>query len=126
MRRSATTTRTVSSSRPRDGTPATRLPAGAVHSGRGIAQQRLEARIASSRSTQTEINRVELGRSVEVLVERAARSAGDLLGRMDSNKVVAFPGDEARIGQFTHVLLTTTSGSTFRGEEVHAPAVRVA
>jgi tRNA-2-methylthio-N6-dimethylallyladenosine synthase len=66
------------------------------------------------------------GRTVEVLIERNARSAGDLLGRTDSNKVVAFPGEETRIGQFTHVLLGSTSGATFRGSEVVEAPARVA
>ena len=109
----------------REGTPATRLPAEEFIPD-AEAQQRLERLIELHRSIQAEINRKELGRTVDVLIERVARSAGDLLGRTDSNKVVAFPGDEARIGQFTSVLLTGTSGATFTGREVSAPAVRVA
>jgi tRNA-2-methylthio-N6-dimethylallyladenosine synthase len=110
---------------PREGTPATRLPAEEFIP-EAEAQQRLEQLIELHRSIQAEINQRELGRTVEVLIERNARSAGDLLGRTQSNKVVAFPGDEARIGQFTHVLLGSTSGSTFRGSEVLEAPARVA
>ncbi len=109
----------------REGTPATRLPVDEFVPD-PEAQQRLERLIELHRAIQAEINRSELGRTVEVLIERAARSAGDLLGRTESNKVVAFPGDQARIGQFTSVLLSATSGSTFTGTEVQQRAALVA
>jgi tRNA A37 methylthiotransferase MiaB len=78
------------------------------------------------RSIQAEINRAALGLEREVLIERMARSPGDLLGRTESNKVVAFPGSESRIGQFTTVRLLNTSGSTFSGIEVSLESIRVA
>lgn len=100
----------------REGTPATRLPADEFVPA-AEAQERLQRVIELHRSIQAEINRSELGRTVEVLIERPARSAGDMLGRTEANKVVAFAGAESRIAQFTHVRLLTTSGSTFAGEE---------
>jgi len=110
---------------PRDGTPATRLPTEDFVPA-AEAQERLEKLIALHRGIQSEINHAEVGRTVEVLIEREARSAGDVLGRTDSNKVVAFPGDVARIGQFTHVRLDSTTGATFAGSEQLEPAERVA
>ena len=109
----------------REGTPATRLPA-AEFIPEAEAQHRLERIIELHRSIQAEINRATVGQVHEVLIERSARSPGDLLGRTESNKVVAFPGDPSRIGQFTTVRLTQTSGSTFTGVEMTADAVRVA
>jgi tRNA-2-methylthio-N6-dimethylallyladenosine synthase len=99
----------------RDGTPATRLPREEFIAD-DVAQQRLEQLITLHRSIQAEINRSEVGRVVEVLIERNARTPGDLLGRTDANKVVAFPGDAALIGQFIDVRLTATTGATFLGE----------
>jgi tRNA-2-methylthio-N6-dimethylallyladenosine synthase len=98
----------------RDGTPATRLPV-SDHVPDPVAQDRLERLIALHRSIQMEINAGDVGRTVEVLVERAAKSRGDLMGRTDGYKVVAFPGDDAWIGQYMDVRITETSGSTFRG-----------
>ena len=102
---------------PRDGTPATRLPADdfidEAESGR-----RLETLIALHRSIQREIAESELGREPEVLIERSARSAGDVLGRTEANKVVAFPGSADHIGTYARVRLVSTSGATFRGERV--------
>ena len=102
---------------PRDGTPATRLPREQFIP-EEVAQARLERVIELQRSIQAEINRSEVGKTVEVLVERIARSEGDVLGRTDSNKVVAFPGDPSLIGTFAEVRLTATTGATFIGEPV--------
>ncbi len=106
---------------PREGTPATRLPPSQFVDP-AVAQARLERLIELHRRIQNEINAAEVGRTEEVLVERAARSPGDVLGRTGSNKVVAFPGDESLVGSFLHVRLTATTGATFRGERVDAPA----
>jgi len=99
---------------PRDGTPATRLPA-ADFIAPEVAQARLERLIELHRAIQAEIGRAEIGRTVEVLVERVAKSPGDVLGRTDTNKVVAFPGGEELIGRFLSVRLTQSTGATFRG-----------
>ena len=109
----------------RGGTPSTRLPSSQLIP-EDEAQDRLERLIALHRSIQAEINRAELGRTVEVLIERAAKTPGDLQGRTDSNKVVAFAGNESRIGQFTQVRLVSTSGSTFTGIETAPRLSRVA
>jgi len=101
----------------RAGTPATRLPREQFVPP-ALAQDRLERLIALQRSIQAEINVAEVGRVVEVLVEREARSEGDLLGRTESAKVAAFPGDAALIGRYVRVRLTATTGATFQAERV--------
>lgn len=106
---------------PRDGTPATRLPADQFIP-EEIAQERLERIIELQRGIMAEINRAELGRTEEVLVEREARSEGDLLGRTDRNKMVVFPGTPEEIGRYTTVRLIDTTGPTFLGERVEEPA----
>lgn len=102
---------------PRDGTPATRLPADDFVD-EGVSGERLERLIAVHRAIQREIAETELGAVHEVLIEREARSDGDVLGRTEGNKVVAFPGTPADIGGYARVRLITTSGATFRGERV--------
>ena len=101
----------------RDGTPATRFPpedfVDPETSGR-----RLERLITLHRAIQREIQESELNQVREVLVERAARSPGDMLGRLESNKVVAFPGIADEIGTYRRVRLLSTTGATFRGERV--------
>jgi tRNA-2-methylthio-N6-dimethylallyladenosine synthase len=103
----------------RDGTPATRLPREQFLAP-DVAQSRLERIIAVQRAIQAEINAGEVGREVEVLVERQARSTGDVLGRTRTSKVAAFPGDPALIGSYCRVRLTATTGATFRAELIES------
>ena len=101
----------------RDGTPATRLSADDFVSER-TSGRRLEEVISLHRNIQREINEGELGSEYEVLVERPARSEGDVLGRTGTGKVVAFPGAPESRNTYRVVRLTSTSGPTFRGEAV--------
>jgi tRNA-2-methylthio-N6-dimethylallyladenosine synthase len=104
---------------PRDGTPATRLPTEQFIDP-DEAQDRLARLIDVHREIQAGINRGEVGRVEEVLIEKEARDPGALLGRTRRNKVVAFPGDPARIGGLATVILRSTTGATFAGAEVDA------
>jgi tRNA-2-methylthio-N6-dimethylallyladenosine synthase len=99
---------------PRDGTPATRLPAEQFLPDT-VAQARLERLIALQRGIQAEINAAEVGRAVEVLLEKEARRGG-LQGRTGSNKVVTVEGPASLVGSFARVRLTATTGATFAGE----------
>ncbi|MGH7501212.1 MAG: MiaB/RimO family radical SAM methylthiotransferase [Longimicrobiales bacterium] len=99
----------------RDGTPAARFPRDQFVASE-VAQGRLERVIEMQRAISAEINAGEVGRELEVLVEREARSAGDMLGRTAGNKVAAFPGAASLIGQYAQVRLTSTTGATFRAE----------
>lgn len=102
---------------PREGTPATRLPAEQFLPD-DEAQARLEALIDVARGIQAEINAGEVGRVEEVLVEREARGEGQLLGKTRRGKVVAFPDDPGLIGSYVTVELTATTGATFSGRRV--------
>jgi tRNA-2-methylthio-N6-dimethylallyladenosine synthase len=102
----------------RDGTPATRLPADQFVPD-DVGQARLEGLIALHREIQMEINASEVGRIVEVLVEKEGRRGG-LQGRTEGNKVVTFEGPAEMIGTFTEVRITGTSGATFAGEMLEA------
>jgi tRNA-2-methylthio-N6-dimethylallyladenosine synthase len=108
----------------RDGTPATRLPPEQFVAAE-VAQARLERLIALHREIQLEIGRGEVGRVVEVLVEKEARRGG-LQGRTDANKVVTFDAPPTLIGQLALVRLVATSGSTFTGVLSGDVAQRVA
>jgi len=110
----------------REGTPATRLPAEDFVSS-GVAQERLSRLIEESRSIQAEINRSELGRVEEVLVERTAKGPGQMMGRSRRAKVIAFTADDpGLIGQYVNVRLTGTTGATFSGERVESPGAALA
>jgi tRNA-2-methylthio-N6-dimethylallyladenosine synthase len=101
---------------PREGTPATRLPA-ADFIDADVAQARLAELIEVSRSIQAEINASEVGRVEEVLIEKAGRDEGQVLGRTRRNKVVVFDADASRTGAYAQVRLARTTGATFAGSE---------
>lgn len=108
---------------PREGTPATRLPAETfVPDEAGSA--RLEGLIALQREIQLEVGRGRVGEVHEVLVEREARSDGDILGRTEQNAVVAFPGTAAEIGRYVNVRISAWSGATYRGERAPGDPAR--
>jgi tRNA-2-methylthio-N6-dimethylallyladenosine synthase len=109
----------------RAGTPATRLPAD-QRVGEAVAQARLERLIEVQRGIQAEINGAEVGRDVELLVEREGRFEGDMLGRTESYKVATFPGDTSLVGRYLTVRLTATTGATFRAVQAASPVGRVA
>lgn len=104
---------------PREGTPATRMAADEFVAD-DVAAARLEELIAHHRRIQAEIAATEIGRVDEVLVERDAKSEGDILGRTRRARVVAFPGAIAERGSYVSVRMVSTSGATFRGERVEA------
>jgi tRNA-2-methylthio-N6-dimethylallyladenosine synthase len=106
----------------RDGTPATRFPEEDFIAP-NLAQERLEGLIDVSRAIQAEINAHEVGRFEWVLIERQGRRKGQILGRTRRNKVVVFDGEPARAGEYAMVELQTTTGVTFSGREVEAPAL---
>jgi tRNA-2-methylthio-N6-dimethylallyladenosine synthase len=98
----------------RESTPATRLP-DEDFVAEDVAAARLERLIEVQREIQREVNEAEVGMIREVLVEREARSAGDVLGRTEQNKVVAFAEAADVIGEYVDVRLTGTTGATFMG-----------
>jgi tRNA-2-methylthio-N6-dimethylallyladenosine synthase len=105
----------------REGTPAARLPEGDFVAA-DEAQNRLQELIDVSRAIQAEINVTEVGRVDEVLIEKAGRREGQVLGRTRRNKFVAFDGDATRAGEYTWVELERTTGATFAGTETGAMA----
>jgi tRNA-2-methylthio-N6-dimethylallyladenosine synthase len=104
----------------REGTPATRFPRDQFVP-EAVGQARLEKLIETHRQIQGEIYRSEVGRVEEVLVEKEGRRGG-VQGRTAGNKVVTFDAPPSLIGSFAEVRLLTTTGATFTGEMVGAPA----
>ncbi|HEX9484594.1 MAG TPA: tRNA (N6-isopentenyl adenosine(37)-C2)-methylthiotransferase MiaB [Gemmatimonadaceae bacterium] len=104
---------------PRDGTPATRLPAEWTVP-ESVAGERLQSLVETVRSIARRSNLGLLGTRHEVLVERQARR-GDamLMTRTRDFKTVLVPGDASMLGRYLTVELTGTTGSTFTGSIVH-------
>lgn len=106
---------------PRDGTPATRLPADIVVADE-VAAHRLERLIAVVREGARSRNLALLGSRHEVLLEKLSRRGTLLQGRTRGHHTVLVPGDESMIGQYRDVELTGTTGSTFTGAVVQRRA----
>jgi tRNA-2-methylthio-N6-dimethylallyladenosine synthase len=105
---------------PRDGTPATRLPASdAVPD--DVASERLARLIHEVRAASRARNLTLLGTRAEVLVEKGARRGELLQARTRDFRTVLIPGDDTMIGRYFTVELTGTTGSTFTGKLVGAP-----
>ncbi len=100
---------------PREGTPATRLPA-ELQVPEAVASERMQRLVETVRGIAREQNLGSLGRRCEVLVEKEARRGGDLLqARTRDFKTVLLPGTAAMIGRYFTVERTGTTGSTFTG-----------
>ena len=103
---------------PRDGTPATRMPAELTVPAE-VASERLQRLVALVRSGARERNLGLLGTRHEVLVEREAkRGEAMLMTRTRDFKTVLVPGDASMLGTYLTVELTGTTGSTFTGAVV--------
>jgi tRNA-2-methylthio-N6-dimethylallyladenosine synthase len=103
---------------PRDGTPATRMPPELTVSDE-VASERLAALVETIRGQARAANMHQLGKRYEVLVEKEARRGQDFVQtRTRDFKTVLVPGDASMLGQYLHVELTGTTGSTFTGQVV--------
>ena len=103
---------------PREGTPATRLPAELTIPPE-VVDARYEELLALVRSIARARNMARLGQRREVLVEKAARRGGELLqARSRDFRTVMVPSAAAAIGDYLTVELTGTTGSTFTGTPV--------
>ncbi|MEO7458027.1 MAG: tRNA (N6-isopentenyl adenosine(37)-C2)-methylthiotransferase MiaB [Gemmatimonadaceae bacterium] len=103
---------------PRDGTPATRMPA-ELNVPAEVASERLQRLVDTVRTATRARNMHLLGTRQEVLVEREAkRGEAMLMTRTRDFKTVLVPGDGTMLGQYLTVELTGTTGSTFTGAVV--------
>ncbi|MFP5356386.1 MAG: MiaB/RimO family radical SAM methylthiotransferase, partial [Gemmatimonadota bacterium] len=102
---------------PREGTPATRMPAEWTVPD-AVASERLERLIDVVRAGARARNLRLLGQRREVLVEKPARRGELLQARSRDYKIVLIAGDDTLVGQYLTVELTGTTGSTFTGTVV--------
>ena len=106
---------------PREGTPATRMSADLTVPAE-VVDARFNALLQLVRGMARESNFRRVGDRMEVLVEKEARKGELLQARSRDYRTVLIPGDRSMIGQYVHVELTGTTGSTFTGQVVPARA----
>jgi tRNA-2-methylthio-N6-dimethylallyladenosine synthase len=102
---------------PREGTPATRFPADETVPA-DVVDARFDELMKTVRGISRDRNFRRVGERTEVLVEKEARKGELMQARSRDFKTVLVPGDRSLIGQYLHVELTGTTGSTFTGQVV--------
>lgn len=81
--------------------------------------KRLQEIIDLQNQLSKESNERDLGKTFEVLVEGfSKRSREHLFGRTPQNKVVIFPKENYRLGQFVNVKITECTSATLLGEAI--------
>jgi tRNA-2-methylthio-N6-dimethylallyladenosine synthase len=84
-----------------------------------VKQRRLAEIIEVQQRISTERNKKLIGTIQKVLVEGTSkRSEADFSGRSDQNKVVIFPREHFKKGDYVDVLITDTTSATLRGKAV--------
>jgi tRNA-2-methylthio-N6-dimethylallyladenosine synthase len=84
-----------------------------------VKQKRLEEVIAKQREHSAIRNSQDIGKVCRVLVEgRSKRSADDLQGRNSANKVIVFPKQNFKKGEYVDVLIESCTGGTLLGRAV--------
>jgi len=84
-----------------------------------VKQRRLAEIIEVQQRISTERNKKLIGTIQKVLVEGTSkRSVDDFSGRSDQNKVVIFPRENFKKGDYVNVLITETTSATLRGKAV--------
>ena len=108
---------------PREGTPATRMPAEWTIPDELVAT-RFELLLKTVRGISRENNMRRLGDTVEVLIEKVARDGELLQARSRDFKTIMVPADAGAIGDYLTVKLSGTTGATFMGTPVVGQAER--
>lgn len=81
-----------------------------------VKQKRLEEVITLQHEHSLKINKAQIGKVEEVLVERVSpRSEDQMLGRTDRNHKVIFDREDAKVGDYVMVKITDCSKASLRG-----------
>jgi tRNA-2-methylthio-N6-dimethylallyladenosine synthase len=111
---------------PREGTPATRMPAELTVPPE-LVDSRYDELLGVVRGIAREKNMKRLGERREILVEKPAKKGGEMnQARSRDFRTVLVPAEAAEIGGYLTVELTGTTGSTFTGTPVKERAERMA
>ncbi len=81
-----------------------------------VKDERLQALLSMLRQQTRESMLRQVGRTLDVLVEKESRSQGDMQGRTPDFKIVHFRGNPRQIGQIMPVRITEAYGQSLRGE----------
>ena len=84
-----------------------------------VKVRRLQGMIDLQNKLSEESNKIDIGKTFEVLVEGfSKRSREQLFGRTSQNKVVIFDKGDYKVGQFVNVRVTGATSATLFGEPI--------
>ncbi len=102
---------------PRPGTPASRAEDSVPED---VKDARLQELLALTREQTADAMARQVGRRLDVLVEKGGRNDGDMQGRTPDFKIVHFRGNPRQIGQIMPMRITEAYGQSLRGELILA------
>jgi len=102
---------------PRPGTPASRVEDDVSDT---VKNERLQQLLALMRESSHARYQLQVGKEVNVLVEKASRTAGDMQGRTPDFKIVHFKGHARQIGTIVPARITRAYGQSLRGERIRS------
>ena len=84
-----------------------------------IKLRRLQEVIKLQSDISLESNKNDIGKTFEVLVEGISKKSDqDVYGRNQQNKVIVFPGNSIKVGDFTRVKVTNCTSATLIGVSI--------
>ncbi|NTW23858.1 MAG: tRNA (N6-isopentenyl adenosine(37)-C2)-methylthiotransferase MiaB [Lentimicrobium sp.] len=87
-----------------------------------VKSQRLKEIIDLQQELSYRSNLADVGKTFEVLIESFSKKSGkELSGRTSQNKVVVFPKQDFKPGDYAEVKITACTSATLRGEAVIKP-----
>jgi len=81
-----------------------------------VKDRRLQQLLTLMREQTRNAMQAQLGKMVQVLVEKNSREAGDMQGRTADFKIVHFKGNPRQVGQILPLRITEAYGQSLRGE----------
>ncbi len=102
---------------PRPGTPAAKVEDNVPES---LKDGRLQQLLSLTREQTSDAMQRQVGRTLDVLVEKDSRNAGDMQGRTPDFKIVHFKGNPRQVGQIMPMRITEAYGQSLRGELILA------
>ena len=98
---------------PRPGTPAAKSEDSVPEE---VKDQRLQQLLELTRTQAKEKMQQQVGKTVQVLVEKESRNEGDMQGRTADYRIVHFKGQPRQIGHIMSVTITQAFGQSLHGE----------
>ncbi|MES0371645.1 MAG: tRNA (N6-isopentenyl adenosine(37)-C2)-methylthiotransferase MiaB [Mariprofundaceae bacterium] len=102
---------------PRPGTPASKIEDDIPES---VKNTRLQTLLELTREQTRERTEQQVGKTLDVLVEKEGKNPGDMQGRTANFKIVHFQGQPRQIGQVMPVKITEAYAQSLRGELILA------